>query len=150
MKKVLSFALTMVAVGSTLSQMVIPGESFAKNPASFNGRKVSVKNIQITATQTTAPGVIAPAPINPVGTATVAPGANGTGTQVIRCNVPRGYKQLDVNFLAAPDFEGCFFTSDAMYKSLAATSNGTPVDAQITFQGDNRLGYNVTFYRIGK
>lgn len=150
MKKLLSFALVVFAVGSAMAQMVIPGESFAKNPSSFNGRKVSVRNVQVdfSNNMVAAPGAVAPAgPINSVAS---APGANGAGTQVVRCNPPRGFSQLDVTFLAAPEFEGCFFMQNAMYSELQRQAGGRAIDIQLTFQGDSRTGYNVTFYKIGK
>ena len=151
MKKVTTIlALTFAVVGSAVAQMVIPGESFAKNPSSFNGRKVSIKNIQLDFSSKIAGPVGAVAPAGSISTGVVAPGAAGAGTAVQRCNPPRGFSQLDVNFLAAPTFEGCFFMQDAMYNELRRQAGGQTIDAQITFQGDNRIGYNVTFYKIGR
>ncbi len=148
MKKSIMFLGAVAMISSAFSQMVIPGETFAKNPTAFNGRKVSVKNITITATNATPTGVVAPVQAASANAGTLAPGANGNNTQVVRCNPPRGFKQLDVTFLAAPDYEGCFFTTDKMYSSLAAASNGTPLNMEITFQGEARTGYNVSFYRL--
>jgi hypothetical protein len=39
---------------------------------------------------------------------------------------------------------------DAMYNELKRQAGGQKIDAQITFQGDSRVGYNVTFYKIGR
>ena len=48
MKKLtLLFAVAFAVVGSAMAQMAIPGEVFAGNPARFNGRKVTIKNIEI-------------------------------------------------------------------------------------------------------
>ena len=48
MKKLtLLFAVAFAVVGSAMAQMAIPGEVFAGNPSRFNGRKVTIKNIEI-------------------------------------------------------------------------------------------------------
>ena len=153
MKKVTTlFAVAFAFIGASMAQMVIPGESFAKNPSSFNGRKVSIKNIQLDfSNKMPAPtGAVAPVGSAGMGAGSVGPGPGGQGAQVQRCNPPRGFSQLDVNFLAAPDFEGCFYMGDAMYNELKRQAGGQNIDAQITFQGDSRVGYNVTFYKIGR
>lgn len=151
MKKITTIiAVAFAVVGSATAQMVIPGETFAKNPASFNGRNVSIKNIQITASTAPVAGVVGPVTPATATPMTVAPGPAGASTVPTRCNPPRGFKQLDVDFLAAPGYQGCFFMGDAMFTDLARHSNGKPIDVQITFRGDSRVGYNVTFYRIGR
>ena len=40
--------------------------------------------------------------------------------------------------------------SDMMKTQLDRELGGQQVDAQITFRGDYRTGYNVTFYRLGR
>ena len=51
MKKLtLLFAVAFAVVGSAMAQMAIPGEVFAGNPSRFNGRKVTIKNIEIVKT----------------------------------------------------------------------------------------------------
>ena len=48
MKKLVTLAVVAIAVvGSAVAQMAIPGEIFAGNPARFNGRKVTLKNIEL-------------------------------------------------------------------------------------------------------
>jgi len=153
MKKVTTlFAVAFAFIGASMAQMVIPGESFAKNPSSFNGRKTSIKNIQLDFSNKMpgSAGAVAPVGAAGMGAGAPAPGAGGQGTQVVRCNPPRGFSQLDVNFLGAPDFEGCFFMGDVMYNELKRQAGGQKIDAQITFQGNNNIGYNVTFYKIGR
>ena len=39
---------------------------------------------------------------------------------------------------------------DVMYTELERQSGHKPVDAQINFRGDLRVGYNVTFYKLGR
>ena len=59
-------------------------------------------------------------------------------------------KEVDVDFISAPEYKGCFFMSDAMFTQLMREAGGQSVDAQITFRGDSRTGYSVSFYRLGK
>jgi hypothetical protein len=47
MKKLALILLAIGMIGASYSQMAIPGEVFASNPARFNGRKVAIKNIEI-------------------------------------------------------------------------------------------------------
>lgn len=72
MKKLtLLFAVAFAVVGSAMAQMAIPGEVFAGNPSRFNGRKVTIKNIEIV--KTDAHG--GPSIGGPAGTFQGAPGA---------------------------------------------------------------------------
>jgi len=149
------FAVAFAVVGSALAQMAIPGRSFADNPARFNGRKVTVKEIKLdfSGAMSSPAGAVAPAPVAPggaIGMPNVAPGPGGQGNVAVRCNPPRGFSKVNVNFNDAPNFEGCFFMADAMYNQLKREAGGQSVDAQITFRGDSRTGYNVSFYRIGR
>ena len=51
MKKLtLLFAVAFAVVGSAMAQMAIPGEVFAGNPSRFNGRKVTIKNVEVVKT----------------------------------------------------------------------------------------------------
>ena len=51
MKKLtLIFAVAFAVVGSAMAQMAIPGEIFASNPSRYNGRKVTLKNLEIVKT----------------------------------------------------------------------------------------------------
>jgi hypothetical protein len=149
------FAVAFAVVGSAFAQMAIPGRAFADNPSRFNGRKVTVKEIKVdfTNAMNSPAGAIAPAPIAPgaaIGMPQVAPGANGAGNVAVRCNPPRGFSKVAVSFNEAPNFQACFFMADAMYNQLKREAGGQSVDAQITFRGDSRTGYNVSFYRLGR
>ena len=75
MKKLtLIFAVAFAVVGSAMAQMAIPGEIFASNPSRYNGRKVTLKNLEIV--KTDAHG--GPSIGGPAGTFQGAPGAVGT------------------------------------------------------------------------
>ena len=153
MKKLLFSLLAIGMIGSSVAQMAIPGAAFADNPSRFNGRKVTVKDVTVNPSNSvlTLSPAVAPAPLTgPVQMPTVAPGPTGTNTTVTRCNPPRGFSELNVNFKDAPEYKGCFFMADAMFNQLKRSTGGQSVDAQITFRGDARLGYNVSFYKLGK
>jgi len=146
MKKLtLLVVLTIGMIGSTFAQMAIPGEVFASNPQRFNGRKVTIKNIVLVdsvAVSTTnitqplnGPIHIGPAPSNP--------------QRQLPCRPPRGFSEIYVFFKAAPDYSACFFMADNMREQLHRELGREGVDAKITFRGDYRTGYVISFYRLG-
>ena len=150
MRKFLLTALVTIGmIGSSVAQLAIPGEIFADNPSRFNGRKVTIKNIQLdgTATMGGSVGIIAPSPVGGM----VAPGPVGSPSSpnVHPCRPPRGFSQMEILFKGKPEFKACFFMADNMKKQMDRELGGQLVDAQITFRGDYRTGYNVTFYRLG-
>ena len=144
-------ALTIGMVASSVAQMAIPGEIFASNPTRFNGRKVTIKNIQISGETTNSnQGLL----VGPSSNATINfnSGVIGTPTtpNVVPCRPPRGFSEINVFFKGEPEFKGCFFMADAMKTQLGRELGGQNIDAMITFRGDYRTGYNVTFYRLGQ
>ncbi len=154
MKKITSFfAIAFALIGMSKAQMVIAGEQFSKNPAQYNGRQITIKNIQLDFSNNAAApaGAVAPAPHGGApSNAPQAPGPNGQGAQTIKCNPPKGFVSIDVDFIADPEYKGCFFISQAQYNQLKTQAGGQRLDAQITFKGDNRMGYNITLFKIGK
>lgn len=152
MRKILLTALVTIGmIGSSVAQMAIPGEIFADNPSRFNGRKVTIKNIEVFGPTigTNQPGIS----VGPVGSLNSNLGTVGpvvpTSVQS-PCRPPRGFSEIGVFFKAKPDYKGCFFMSDMMKNQLTRELGGQQVEAQLTFRGDYRTGYNVTFYRLGK
>ena len=149
MRKILLTALVTIGmIGSSVAQMAIPGEVFAQNPARFNGRKVTIKNIEIVKTDVHA----GPAIGGPVGSLQMgAPGPAGSPTQPATqpCRPPRGFSEVGLFFKGEPNYKGCFFMVDAMFQQLMRETGHENTPAQITFRGDARTGYNVTFYRLG-
>ena len=106
MKKFLLSLLAIGMMGSSVAQMAIPGGIFADNPTRFNGRKVTVKNVQIDFNDlAVSNGVIAPNPVN----LNVAPGPIGTPTspKVTPCRAPRGFTKVKVFFLEKPEYNAC-------------------------------------------
>lgn len=144
---ILSVALTIGMIGSTFAQMAIPGEVFASNPNRFNGRKVTIKNIVIKSESVDTKNSTITGPVN----LNVAPGAVGTPSAptVTPCRTPRGFSKLDIFFKASPEFNSCFFMADNMREQLYREMGMEDTDAQITFRGDSRTGYMVSFYRLG-
>jgi len=148
MKKLVTLALLAVAVvGSAVAQMAIPGEVFAGNPSRFNGRKVTIKNVEVV--KTDAHG--GPSIGGPAGSLTSGPGAVGTPSAPAThpCRPPRGFSEVSVFFKGAPEYKGCFFMADNMKQQLDREMGHENTPAQLTFRGDSRTGYNVTFYRLG-
>ena len=148
MKKLVTLALLAVAVvGSAVAQMAIPGEVFAGNPSRFNGRKVTIKNVEVV--KTDAHG--GPSIGGPAGSLTGGPGAVGTPSAPAThpCRPPRGFSEVSVFFKGAPEYKGCFFMADNMKQQLDRECGHENTPAQLTFRGDSRTGYNVTFYRLG-
>jgi len=152
MRKILMTALVTIGmIGSSMAQMSIPGEVFAQNPARFNGRKVTIKNIElVSSTLNGGPNMVSPSPITGTISGPLTVGQVGpTSPSVTPCNPPRGFSKISVFFKGEPEFKGCFFMVDTMKSQLEREMGGQNIDAQITFRGDYRTGYNVTFYRLG-
>lgn len=142
--------ITIGIIGNSQGQLAIAGGIFAENPPRYNGRMITVKNIRLNMnTQSSISGAVPPANVSG-GNVNNIPGS-GSGSSTQRCNPPRGFKQLDVEFIEKPEFESCFFMAETMYNQLKKETLGqSKVDVQLTFRGDNRTGYNVMSYRLGK
>ena len=151
MRKYITFiVLALLSVSYSAAQMAIPGKAFADNPARFNGRKVSLKNVSVSIESNLGSNnsVIAPATVTaPISARPIV--APGPRQMIQTCRPPRGFKEVDVNFIDAPEYKGCFFMADAIYNQLKRDLGGQTVNAQITFRGDSRTGYNLTFYKLG-
>ena len=81
----------------------------------------------------------------------VAPGAVGTPSapNVTPCRAPRGFSKVGVFFKGTPEFNGCFFMADNMKSQMYREIGHEDTEAQITFRGDSRTGYMISFYRLG-
>ena len=148
MKKLtLLFAVAFAVVGSAMAQMAIPGEVFAGNPSRFNGRKVTLKNIEIVKTDANGgPSIGGPAE-NFQG----APGAVGSPSAPSShpCRPPRGFSEVSIFFKGAPEYKACFFMADNMKQQLDRECALENTPAQINLRGDSRMGYHITLYRLG-
>ena len=147
--KNLFFIAVMTLMGSLSAQSLLVGPvQFTSNPAAFNGKMVSVSGILINPSNPTppAPGVISVAPGASVSTGSGTPIA--PGAPIARCNAPRGFVVLDVDFPTDPTFQACFFISQSMFNSLPKGQD--KIQSTLTFKGDHRVGYTVTLYKLGK
>jgi len=148
MKKLILVSLFAIGmIGASVAQMAIPGEMFANNPSRFNGRKVTIKNVEVV--KTDAHG--GPSIGGPAGSLSGGPGAVGTpgAPATDPCRPPRGFSEVSVFFNGSPEFKSCFFMADNMKQQLDREMGHENAPAQLTFRGDSRTGYNVTFYRLG-
>jgi hypothetical protein len=145
--KNLFFIAVMTLMGSLSAQSLeIDPVQFTSKPAAFNGKMVTVSKILINPSNPTppAPGAISVAP-----GASVSTGAGtSSGTSATRCNAPRGFVTLDVDFPTDPTFQACFFISQAMFSALPKGQD--KIQSTLTFKGDHRIGYTISLYKLGK
>ena len=144
MKKITLFVLSIVALaGAATAQAPVSGSEFTTHAARYNGMTVSVSGVKLNPKTIVPGGVVTP------GGAVAAPGAGTSAAAapgVIRCNPPRGFKALDVDFTNDPNFNKCFFISEAQYNALPKGQDG--LNATITFKGDEKLGYTITLFKL--
>jgi hypothetical protein len=127
MKKLtLLFAFAFAVVGFAMAQMPIPGEIFAKNPERFNGRKVTLKNIEIVEGHTDHDALL-----------------------TRPCRPPRGFTQVTLFFKGMPEYNGCFFMAEKMKTQMHREIGHKSTPAQVTIRGDSRSGYMISFYQLG-
>ena len=151
MKKITLFVLSIVALASAAmaqGAMTINAVDFTSNPARFNGRTIAISGVKLDLTAAAAPtGAVSPAgggaaiPGLASAPGPATPGAPGA----IRCNPPRGFKSIEVDFTNAPSFSKCFFIAEAKFNALP---KGHALTAQLTFKGSDRLGYTITMFKL--
>jgi len=142
MRKLLLLAvMTIGMIASSVAQMAIPGEIFAQNPARFNGRKVTLKNVEIIKTQE--------AGRHTIGGPSIAAHGLPAVSSVAPCRAPRGFATVEVNFLEETSFKACFFMAKNMRDQMYLEVGDQPCAAQITIRGNIGVGYHISFYRIG-
>lgn len=135
-------------VGSSVAQMSIPGEVFASNPARFNGRMVTLKNLELVK-DSPKNGPFIGGPSGTLSQGAPGPIGSPTAPQQTPCRPPRGYSEVNIKFIGSPEFKTCFFMADAMKSELDRQSGHENVPIEINFRGDSRMGYHVTLYRLG-
>ena len=147
--KNLFFIAVMTLMGSLSAQgLIIDQVQFTSNPTAFRGKMVSISGILINPNNPTlfASGVIPAAPGSSLSSGSGIPAA--PVAPVIRCNAPRGFVSLDVDFPKDPNFQACFFISKAMFSSLPKGQD--KIQSTLIFKGDHRIGYTITLYKLGK
>ncbi len=154
MKKFTLFVLSIVGLASAAmaqGAMSVNPVDFTSNPARFNGKTIAISGLKLNMSANgPATGPVSPAgggaPIPGLNPGPAAPGPMGAGAPVIRCNPPRGFKTLDVDFTNDPNFTKCFFISEAQYNALP--KGQAQLTAQLTFKGDDRMGYTITMFKL--
>lgn len=143
--------VTIGMIGSSMAQMAIPGEVFAQNPSRFNGRKVTIKNIElVSSTLNGGPNMVSLSPVTGTVSGPVTVGQVGpTSPSVHPCRPPRGFSKVEVFFKGEPEFKGCFFMADVMKSQLDRELGGQNVESIISFRGDYRTGYHISLYKLG-
>ena len=147
MKKILILLVGIVSLfGTAMGQgLAVSDVEFTSNPLKFNNKTVTINLVKLNL-ETTTPGspvIVAPGGSPVVGPAVAPKPISGP---VTRCNAPRGFRAIDIDFLNDPSFNACFFMSEAMYVALP---KGQPsLNMQITFRGDNNFGYVVNLYKL--
>lgn len=147
-KLILTAALTFGMIVNSFAQMSIPGEAFAQNPSRFNGRMVTIKNIEIVPNTHGHQGSTIGGPAGSLSHATPGPVGSPT-TPAQPCRPPRGFSEVSVFFKGEPGYKGCFFMADNMKQQLDRECGHEKTPAMIGFRGDSRMGYHVTAYRLG-
>jgi hypothetical protein len=150
MRKFLLITLVTIGmIGSSFSQMAIPGEVFASNPARFNGRRVTVKNIEIVKEDAHGAGPSIGGPAGSFSHGAPGPVGSPTAPPTQPCRAPRGFSEVSIFFKGAPEYKGCFFMADNMKTQLDRECGHQNTPAMIDFRGDSRMGYHITAYRLG-
>ena len=148
MKKLTLFVLSIVGLAcAAVAQGALPVKAvdFTSCPARFNGKTIAISQLKLDLSTDV------PTPAGAVGAAGSgsavpgAPSAMGAAAAVIRCNPPRGFRSLKVDFTNDPNFSKCFFISEAQYNALP---KGCALNAQLTFKGDDRFGYTITMFKL--
>jgi hypothetical protein len=136
MKKITLFVLSIVALASAAmaqGAMTIKAVDFTNNPARFNGKTISIRGIKLDLTAAAA------------AAAATTGAVSASAPPTSRCNPPRGFKSIEVDFTNDPTFSKCFYITEAQYNALP---KGHVLTAQLTFKGSDRLGYSITMFKL--
>jgi hypothetical protein len=138
----LFFISVMTLMGSLSAQdLVVDQVNFTSNPAAFSGKMILIKGIYINASS---PKPSAPSPA-PIG---IRPRPASSPDPTDRCNAPRSFVPLNVEFPDDPNFQACFFMSQSMFSSVPKCQD--KIQVTLIFKGDHRTGYAVTMYKMEK
>jgi hypothetical protein len=147
-----SLAIAFLTIGSIFAQgRVVSNVEFASNPAKFNEQMITLNKVEIELVDNTKPaGHVHSAQAPGAAGATGMPSGPG-GRGVAACNPPRSFVKLNVTIKEKPEYHGCFFMSEQMYKKiLAANPDKSEASLNITFKGNITSGYMVSLYTVAK
>ena len=141
MKKITLFLFSVLALASAShAQTPVNALDFSNNPEKYKGMTIAISGLELnTSTK-------APVSVNVAGGVTVSTGKGKSATSTVRCNAPKGYKVVDVNFPNAPTFKKCFFMKSNLYSTLPI--NQSAIKATINFKGEPKLGYTITLFTL--
>lgn len=121
MKKTILLTTLLLITTFLFSQTITNSLVFIKNPARFDNKTISLTNVEIVNSNAVK----------------FKPGER------IQCNIPKGYKRLNLVFTDDFEYNGCFYTNSVMSRVLEGKTVTGTVPAIITIQGSERMGYNV-------
>jgi hypothetical protein len=146
MKKITLLALSVFAfIGSTFAQNIQnpTAVEFTTTPAKYNGATISISGVKLNPKSSVSAISVTPSG----GQITAGAGSpSSAANNSIRCNAPRGFYAIDVDFPNNPSFQKCFFISGAQFNSLPKTQDG--INASIMFKGDDKNGYTITLFKL--
>jgi len=143
MKKITLLVLSIIALASAaLAQTSVNATEFTSNPDRFKGMTISIDGVNLHP-NTTVPGITISGPAVVSRGAGSAPSGNNL---VAKCNTPRGYKAIDVDFPSNPTFSKCFYMLESQYNNLPHAQD--VIKAQITFKGEEKFGYIITLFKL--
>jgi len=143
MKKITLFLISILVLTSMASaQTFVNGTEFTSNPDKFKGMTISIDGVNLHP-NTTVPSIAVGGPtVISIGAGSAPSGNN----LVAKCNTPRGYKAIDVDFPSNPTFSKCFYMLESQYNNLPHAQD--VIKAQIIFKGEEKFGYIITLFKL--
>jgi opacity protein-like surface antigen len=142
MKKITLLVLSIVALASAASAQTVNQADFTSNPDKFKGMSITIDGVNLHP-NTTVPSVAVGGP----AVVSVGAGSSPSGNNLVaKCNAPRSYKAIDIDFPTNPTFTKCFYMLESVYNSLPHAQD--VIKAQITFKGEQNLGYIITLFKL--
>lgn len=142
MKKITLFLFSVVAlVSASKAQAPVNAIDFTNNPNNYKGMTISISGLELN-TESKAP---VSSSIAKGSTVSKGKGTSAAASSV-RCNAPKGFKAVTVNFPNDPSFKKCFIMKSNLYSTLPI--NQSAIKATLTFKGDSKLGYTITLFKL--
>ncbi len=141
MKKITLFLFSVVALVSvSKAQTPVNALDFSNNPNKYKGMSISISGLELSTT------IQAPTSAKVASGVTVSAGKGKSAAAAVRCNAPKGYKLVDVNFPNDPTFKRCFFMKSNLYSTLPV--NQSAIKATITFKTESKFGYTISTFKL--
>ena len=141
MKKITLFLLSVVALASaSKAQTPVNALDFTNNPDKYKGMTISISGLELNTS------IKAPVSANVASGVTVSKGKGKTVANTVRCNAPKGYKVVNVNFPNDANFKKCFIMKNNLYSTLPI--NQSAIKATINFKVEPNFGYTITLFTL--